>query len=145
MISLAFQRTIDLSQASWSAAPAWPGTIARPRRGAGPCSCLAHDARWGGPFTRRQELIKRLLVLGSFLGQQGQQHFVPILVTPGIALALRDQMPIVRMKRSIYRLHGLLRASHHRPERRPKVSKTAHPPQFIFAETARAQGDNCAV
>jgi hypothetical protein len=32
-----------------------------------------------------QALIGRLLVLGNFLGQQGQQHFVPILVTPGIA------------------------------------------------------------
>jgi len=32
---------------------------------------------------------------------------------------------------------------HHGPERQPKVSKTAHPPQFF--ETARAQGYNCTV
>jgi hypothetical protein len=46
---------------------------------------------------RRGKLLTgRLLLLGNFLGQQGQQHFVPILVTFLIALALRDQLPVVR-------------------------------------------------
>ena len=41
-------------------------------------------------------ICRKLLALGNFLGQQGQQHLVPILVTFWIALALRDQMPVVR-------------------------------------------------
>jgi hypothetical protein len=34
-------------------------------------------------------ICRKLLALGNFLGQQRQQHFVPILVTFWIALALR--------------------------------------------------------
>ena len=41
-------------------------------------------------------ICRKLLALGNFLGQQGQQHFVPILVTFWIALALRDQVPVMR-------------------------------------------------
>jgi hypothetical protein len=41
-------------------------------------------------------ICRKLLALGDFFGQQCQQHFVPILVTFRIALALRDQMPVVR-------------------------------------------------
>ena len=47
------------------------------------------------PLGISNQLTERLLVLGHFLGQQGQQHSVPVFVTFGIALALRNQMPVV--------------------------------------------------
>ena len=36
-------------------------------------------------------IYRKLLALGDFLGPQRQQHFVPLLVTFRIELALRDQ------------------------------------------------------
>ena len=110
-------------------------------RKAGPCSCLAHNAQRGGTRLRRQAQIERLLVLAwqfprpatSAVFCADPRHF-------RIALALRDQMPVVRNIAlcSITASHGSRASRHHGPERQPKVSKTAHLPQFIFAEPARA-------
>ena len=55
---------------------------------------MTHDGAarsWVGKL-----LVERLVVPGNFLDQQRQQGFVPILVTFWIALALRDQMPVVK-------------------------------------------------
>ena len=109
-------------------------------RKAGPCSCLAPNAQRDGPFGRQAQ-IERLLVLAwqfprpatSAVFCADPRHF-------RIALALRDQMPVVRNIAlcSITASHGSRASRHHGPERQPKVSKTAHLPQFIFAEPARA-------
>jgi hypothetical protein len=46
--------------------------------------------------SRAPILLSSLLLLGYFLGKQRQQHLVPIFVTFWIALALRNQLFVMR-------------------------------------------------
>jgi hypothetical protein len=67
-----------------------------------PTDLLPADATTRWPNNRivrshsfEQATNSALLVLGYFLGKQREQHLVPILVPPRIALALGDEPPIM--------------------------------------------------
>ena len=77
---------IDLPQASWSAAPAWPGgesTVPQgeEKRDRARASLLTHNGT--ARLVGKRKSSGFLSLLGNFLGQQRPQCFVPILVTSG--------------------------------------------------------------
>jgi hypothetical protein len=78
---------IDLPQASWSAAPAWPGdesTVSQgeEKRDRARASLITHNGAAPVCVGKRKS-NGFLSLLGNFLGQQRPQCFVPILVTSG--------------------------------------------------------------